>query len=888
MTAVPNSSRNGGFAAASAIVILSSAFLLFQVQPVISKVILPWFGGSPAVWTTCMLFFQVLLLGGYAYAHWLSQSPSAARQAAIHVGVLFVAILLLPILPGDHWKPADSVHPTTRILWLLTAHVGLPYFALSATGPLVQAWFGRVCAGRSPYWLYALSNFGSLAALLSYPFVFEPLMTTRAQGLLWSVSFALFGLGCGALTIRAWRNAIEQPAGNQTGSPASGAAATGAAASNSAPTGSPTSNAAASGAAASGAAIAVDTLPGPLDRLLWLFLPGLASVGLLAITNHLCQDVAVVPFMWVAPLSLYLLSFILCFGARWWYSRRLYCVLAAGSIALVCALQTHDSLAKLVETWKLEPSLRKLETLAFYSAEKLGARGLLDRIGLEGLTTNDLNECIVTHASAYLLALFSICMLCHGEMVRRRPATRHLTSFYLMTSAGGALGGIMIALVCPAMFSTYLELNLILCATYLVAMAGMAAVLIAAYRPAGRKLGVWLPIAVAWSVVAVFVVGGAVLVGRAQFEAFDTNDLATARSFYGVLHVEEENIGNPDYHGRELLNGRILHGYQFLAEHRRRIPTTYYTRRSGAGVAVETLRKIAAGDFGPNQGGLFSPDLNGFGDDDEEEGQSEDGTSEAEKPRENKVVDGDQADGDAVDGGAAGSDQAGSESDEENARNARLLAELFQQDAAMSDAPPDFEGQHPLRIAVVGLGVGTMAAYGERGDLVKFYEINPQVEQIARHHFFYLKDTPAEVQVVIGDARLSMEREAPQEYDLIVLDAFSGDAIPVHLLTLEAIGIYQRHLKPTGVIAIHVSNRHLDLVPVVGTLAKETGMYVVKVPNGQETGAMECTSDWMLVTPSAEFASHPRILSCSHTLEDRDTQGPLWTDQFSNLLQIVK
>lgn len=831
MTAVPNTARNGGFAAASAGVILASAFLLFQVQPVISKVILPWFGGSPAVWTTCMLFFQVLLLGGYAYAHWLSQAPSAARQAAIHVGLLFLAILLLPIVPGDHWKPADSVHPTTRILWLLAAHVGVPYFALSATGPLVQAWFGRVCVGRSPYWLYALSNFGSLAALLSYPFVFEPIMTTRGQGLLWSVSFALFGIACGALTIRAWRNSVEQSAAApHTSGPV---------------------------AAATGANVpATDTLPGPLDRLLWLFFPGLASVALLAITNHLCQDVAVVPFMWVAPLSLYLLSFILCFGARWWYSRRFYVVLAAGSIAFVCALQTHDSLAKLVEYLQIEPWLRQVETFVFYVVEKAGARGFLDRIGLEGLTTNELNECIVTHSLAYLLGLFSICMLCHGEMVRRRPATRYLTSFYLMTSAGGALGGITIALVCPAVFATYLELNLMLCVAYVVAMCVLAAVMVAVTAavmspPSGRR-AIGIAKLAAWSIVAVVGVGGGVLVGRAQFEAFDTNDIATARSFYGVLHVEEENVGNPDYHGRELLNGRILHGYQFLAEHRRRIPTTYYTRRSGAGVAVETLRKIAAGDFGPGDGGLFSPDLNSF-DSDEEDPPSEDGS--------------------APDG---------------NVRKARLFADLFEQDTAMSDAPADFEGQHPLRIAVVGLGVGTMAAYGEKGDLVKFYEINPQVEQIARQHFFYLQDTPAEVQVAIGDARLSMEREPPQAFDLIVLDAFSGDAIPVHLLTLEAIGIYQRHLKPTGVIAIHVSNRHLDLVPVVGTLAKQTGMYVVKVPNGQETGAMECTSDWMLVTASAEFASHPRILGCSHTLGDQDTQGPLWTDQFSNLLNIVK
>jgi hypothetical protein len=293
-----------GFAVASAFVILLSAFLLFQVQPVISKVILPWFGGSPAVWTTCMLFFQVLLLGGYAYAHWLTQIRSAGRQAAIHVGMLAIAILLLPIIPGDAWKPIDSLHPTSRILVLLGVFVGLPYFALSSTGPLVQAWFGRVCVGRSPYWLYALSNIGSLAALLTYPFVFEPMWMTRTQGLIWSVSFAVFAISCGALAIRAWRHVVEQ---------GGGAEATGAveeSGSDSSP-------------------------PGPLDRLLWLFLPALASTTLLAVTNHLCQDVAVVPFMWVAPLSLYLLTFILCFAGGIWYSRRLFTMTAAVSILLV-------------------------------------------------------------------------------------------------------------------------------------------------------------------------------------------------------------------------------------------------------------------------------------------------------------------------------------------------------------------------------------------------------------------------------------------------------------------------------------------------------------------------------------------------------------------------
>jgi hypothetical protein len=796
-----------GFAVASAFVILLSAFLLFQVQPVISKVILPWFGGSPAVWTTCMLFFQVLLLGGYAYAHWLTQIRSAGRQAAIHVGMLAIAILLLPIIPGDAWKPIDSLHPTSRILVLLGVFVGLPYFALSSTGPLVQAWFGRVCVGRSPYWLYALSNIGSLAALLTYPFVFEPMWMTRTQGLIWSVSFAVFAISCGALAIRAWRHVVEQ---------GGGAEATGAveeSGSDSSP-------------------------PGPLDRLLWLFLPALASTTLLAVTNHLCQDVAVVPFMWVAPLSLYLLTFILCFAGGIWYSRRLFTMTAAVSILLVCVLQEHTLLAGFIARRGWTDALVKAESYVFYGLEKVHLRWVIDRIGLQSFSGDALNECIVTHAMIYLFALFSICMLCHGEMVRRRPATRYLTSFYLMSSAGGALGGIFVALVCPAVFPTYLELNGALSTAYLVATITLIVVVISRWSSAKSWKG--KSAAVAWGIVLLVVSSGAGLVGRAQYDAFDTDDIATARSFYGVLHVEEENEETPEYHGRELLNGRILHGYQFLQVARRRIPTTYYTRRSGAGVAVETLRQLSAGDLS-SQLGLFSPDLSAF--------EDEDSTDGPDMPEESGFP---------------------------------------EVNPSPTETPRDFAGEQPLRVAVVGLGVGTMAAYGEPGDLFKFYEINPQVEEFARQHFTYLKDCPGEVQVVLGDARLSMERESPQEYDLIVLDAFSGDAIPVHLLTLEAVRLYQRHLKSTGVIAIHVSNRHLDLVPVVGSLAKETGLRVVKVANASEQGAMECTSDWILVTASEDFVSHPRILATGHGLAERDMSGPLWTDQFSNLFDILK
>lgn len=799
MSDTNSSTGKAGYAAVSALIILLSAFLLFQVQPVISKAILPWFGGSPAVWTTCMLFFQVLLLGGYAYSHWLSQVASPGRQAAIHLALLALALVMLPILPGEHWKPTGSVHPTTRILALLGVCVGVPYFVLSSTGPLVQSWFGLICRGRSPYWLYALSNIGSLAALLTYPFLFEPLLTTRAQGVSWSVVFGLFALLYGWLTLNTWRRKAVQVAAFEGG-----------------------------GGETSSSDEQAEAAPLLRDRMLWLLLPALASTALLAITNHLCQDVAVVPFMWVAPLSLYLLSFILCFAGGWWYPRPLYAVGGAAAIVMVCVLQQHSEISSFVTRKGWTPTLERAELFAFQTLERVGLQPLLTRINLTSLSANSLNECIVTHAGIYLAALFCICMLCHGEMVRRRPAPRHLTRFYLMTSAGGALGGIFVALVCPALFLSYAELNLTLSAGYLVVAGVFLTLVVVTWWNAKSAWG--KTAACGYAALMLIASGGAGLVGKAQIDAFQSDDIATARSFYGVLHVKDVKRTDDSPLGRELLNGRILHGFQFEEITRRRTPTTYYTRRSGAGIAVETLRQLSAGDDSDNPN-LFSPELLNFDD-------AEDGTLDLPLPS--------------------------------------------------AETPRSFDGQQPLRVAVVGLGVGTMAAYGEPGDVFRFYEINPQVEAFAREHFTFLSDCPAKVEVVIGDARLSMEHESPQAYDLIVLDAFSGDAIPVHLLTLEAMAIYQKHLKPTGAIAIHVSNRHLDLVPVVGTLAKRIGWQVVSAPNAAEHTDMECASDWMLVTASEELVNHPRMQRSAHGLAEDQTRGPLWTDQFSNLLDILK
>ena len=799
MTAPNSVPGSRGFAWASALVVLLSAFLLFQVQPVISKMILPWFGGSPAVWTTCMLFFQVALLGGYAYAHWLNGIPQAARQAVIHIGLLAVALMLLPIIPGESWKPSGSEHPTTRILSLLTICVGLPYFALASTGPLVQAWFSRVCPERSPYWLYALSNIGSLGALLSYPFVIEPLLGTRAQGIIWSLGFGAFALASAGLVL--YVRSSEQVQNIMLGGTATARSKT------------------------SSVATAAD-LPRIRERLTWLALPALSTTSLLAITNHLCQDVAVVPFMWVAPLSLYLLSYIIVFSGRSWYWQGFWAVLTAISILGVSLLQLEYPIRLLIFELGLNDLFQSCETKLLNFLSFLSVRQLMEKINLAGLSVRDLNECIVTHVLAYLTALFSICMLCHGELVRRQPESRHLTSFYLMSSAGGALGGIIVALICPEIFLSYYELNWALTCAFIVALLVL---LVRTLRRCQRSSTMVQYLLAGYGILAlVCFVSGIWIVGRAQGYAYKSNDVATARSFYGVLHViEVKKPERPQLNGFELLNGRILHGYQLTTPNLRRLPTTYYMKGSGPALAIATMRRVLAG----RPAGLFRL---GFEDPTEDEPPAADNLNEPEEP---------------------------------------LLRRL-------RPAP----GDAPLRYAVVGLGVGTMAAYAEPADAVRFYEINPQVIDFARKHFSFVTDCPGQLDIIQGDARLALEREEPQNLDLLVLDAFSGDAIPVHLLTDEALRIYQRHLKPTGVMVIHVSNRHLDLIPVVCRLAKHQNLEVALISHFSQDEELDSTSDWMLVSGNREFMTDADVVDASRKLEESQFQGPLWTDQYSNCL----
>ena len=370
-----------------ALPIFLGAFLLFQVQPIIARCILPWFGGSPSVWTICMLFFEVLLLVGYAYSHLLIDRMSPRGQAVIHsllIGVSLAALAVMsfawgtPILPPESWKPGDPNQPVLRIIGLLAVAVGLPYLVLATTSPLLQAWFGHGHPRVSPYRLYTVSNVGSVLALLSYPFVVEPLLALRAQSWVWGAGYILFSLGTLYCVLDSWRmrsKAAETPVG--------------------------------------GSAKAVEPPPGWRRKLLWVGLPALACVLFLAMTNSLCSEVAVIPFLWILPLTIYLLSFIVCFYSEKGYRRRFY------TLALIVAVAA---------TFMIIPRMVSINARL--------------QIGM------------------YAVTLFICCMVCHGELVALKPPPRYLTAFYLGVAAGGALGGILVGIVAPVVFNRYRELEL--------------------------------------------------------------------------------------------------------------------------------------------------------------------------------------------------------------------------------------------------------------------------------------------------------------------------------------------------------------------------------------------------------------------------------------------
>ncbi len=478
-----------------------SAFLLFLVQPLLAKQILPWFGGAAIVWTLCMVFFQLVLLLGYAYAHWITSRVEAAGQAGIHIALLLVSLIFLPVAPDAAWKPVGGDTPVWRILALLFATVGLPYFLLSSTSPLVQAWYARAYPGSSPYRLFALSNFASMLALLGYPFLFEPWFTNPEQSFWWSSGYALFVACCAALAWKSRALPALTVAGGQI------------------------------------AATAEEPRPRGRQIALWLALSAMGSVTLLAVSNHLTQNISSIPLLWVIPLAVYLLTFILCFEGRRWYRRDLY----LGSLAwMVCVM-------------------------AWFLADK------------------DLQFELLWHIAVFTIGLYFVCMFCHGELARRRPGARHLTLFYLVVSLGGVVGGVLVGIVAPVTLPGYLELEIAL-----VVIAALA-------------LGINLkrPLAIVGLLVVVLAFACGALVWRVR--AFTEDTVYIERNYYGVLRVKENQTraDDPQTRYRSLVHGAILHGEQWVSEKYRRSATTYYksippcraSRTSGSPTSTTVPRK---------------------------------------------------------------------------------------------------------------------------------------------------------------------------------------------------------------------------------------------------------------------------------------------------------
>jgi len=675
------------------------AFLLFLVQPLIARFILPWFGGGPAVWTACMLFFQVMLLAGYAYAHCSISWLRPRQQVMLHLALLALAVCLLPIAPGEAWKPVGNGNPTGHILWLLLACIGLPYLVLAATGPLLQAWFSRSHPGVSPYRLYALSNIGSLLALFAYPFGIEPHLTRQTQSLGWSAGLAGYALLAAWCGWSVWKRGDTTAPGPATHS-------------------------------------GEEAAPGLTRRALWLALPACGVVLLLAITNKLCQDIAVVPFLWVLPLGLYLVTFIVSFDGPRWYRRWFWWPLLAGLLGTVL--------------WKLHEAANFPNMLA------------------EG--------------ALYLGTLFVGCMVCHGEVYRLRPAASRLTGYYLSLSAGGAAGGVFVALIAPMAFPHFFELHVGL---FLVAALVLAVLASERDGPLRRGLGRW-----AWYPLLLLLAAYGVGLWQTAHASLSYAKV-TVRDFYGVLKVTEDDAQDPQRHKITLMHGGTIHGLQYLSPTLRKVATTYYTTGSGVGRALALP--------GPAQG---------------------------------------------------------------------------------------------RRVAAVGLGTGTLAAWGRAGDEFHFYEINDNVVRLAQGTFHYLRDSQAKVDIRLGDARLTLEKLPPQGYDVIVLDAFSSDAIPVHLLTLEAFATYRRHLRPGGIVAVHISNRYLDLEPVVMRAAehgKLAALYVNDQGESLDTADAEdiYSSDWILLSDDPATLRQPSLAKHGTTPKPPAAGIGPWTDERSDLLHIL-
>jgi spermidine synthase len=672
-----------------------SSFLLFQVQPLMGKYILPWFGGSPTVWTVCLLFFQGMLLIGYTYAHLITQYLRPKAQVITHLLLMLAAAISLPLSPSLFRDATNNSMPVLNILYILGGSLGITYLFISSNSPLLQKWISSgKTASTKPYRLYTLSNAGSLLALVSYPFLFEPYLSRAVQVKLWSVGMVILLVSLAICQIPVWR--FENNMQKQ---------------------------------------LPVETKQSPgssMNTFFWFCLSACASAILLSVTNKICFDIAAVPFLWVLPLCLYLITFMICFNefpvySRHWYGGAYFTMLIA-----VCGV--------------------------LYLKAYLG---------------------LYWQLSVYLSALFFGCMICNGELVKLKPPATELTWFYLIISLGGVSGSIAVAVLAPLIFSDFYEFQISLMT------AGLLMFIIIWYQSNKQfRSGILRK----WAyLVSIWLVAGLALIVEAVHSRQDVINIH--RNFFGTLKVSELYSTNPQRHQYLLNNGDVIHGFQLLRKDLMKLPTSYYGENSGGGLAMRYLT-----------------------------------------------------------------------------------------------------GEKGRKIGIIGLGTGTLAVYGKKDDVIRFYEINPAIIRIAKEQFTFLSETEARIEILEGDARLLLEREKTQHYDLLIVDAFSNDSIPVHLLTIEAIKLYFKHLNPNGILSIHLSNRYLDLRPVIRTAAEELKVEWGLIEDTSPTSEYFRTlpSIWMLMSRNDQFFKLPSIKKTVNRKNIAVSRVRLWTDDYTALFPLIK
>jgi spermidine synthase len=684
-------------------VVFISAFLLFQVQPIMAKLILPLFGGGAAVWTSCLLFFQTFLLIGYLYAHALTKLRIMRAQVMVHGILLLGSLLVLPVGMSGRDGQISSSSPLLDIIMLLATTVGLPYLLLSSTGPLVQRWLTYAEQGKLPYRLYSLSNIGSLLALTTYPFLIEPSFAMDSQTLIWSIGYALFVAAYGALGVVMLKLPKDVVAKSQVNDDTSVAGY-------------------------------------KIDSLLWILLSAVGVILLVSTTNAMTQNIPPMPFLWILPLCIYLLSFIIAFNGARWYVRWYWLVLF-----------TISSFAAV---------------LMFFIGSQFD---ILSMIGM------------------YSLILLSACMICHGELARIKPPAQKLTLFYLYISLGGALGSLFVSFVATELFVQFLEFPIAIFAVFVLFMVCLKRYPAKSEtRPMTQLFGLTqqaiLKGASAISLLLVF------LMFYTLNGLYDQYNVDSSRNFYGILAVKDVEVNGK--RERRLIDGTTSHGTQSLEANEAMVPLSYYRANTGGALVLQNL----------------SP-------------------------------------------------------------------------------------AKPMNVGFIGLGAGALAAYGRKGDNYHFYELNPDVEAMAREHFSFLGQSKANVSVTLGDGRINlahaMKEGGSKQFQALVVDAFSGDSIPNHLLTTEAFELYWQHLADDGVLAIHISNTHLELTPLVRGLAEQSNTRALYFKH-QAAQDESHSAQWVLISNNERFMDNPIVKKFVTQWPLSADKNLVWTDNYSNLLSVLK